>query len=67
MAASGEGSGGTDEEDGRSTSGGTYCRLLSVAYDDDGVTMPCRTRSRNVFIMNFVRVSGVTGSPCVVH
>src|SRR2546428_190922 len=29
--------------------------------------MPFRTRSRNVFIMNFVRVSGVTASPCVVH
>src|SRR5215468_9024091 len=29
--------------------------------------MPFRTRSRNVFIINFVRVSGVTGSPCVVH
>src|SRR5262249_18331184 len=41
--------------------------LQSIGYDDYGVTMPFRTRSRNVFIMNFVRVSGVTGSPCSVH
>lgn len=41
--------------------------MLSVGYDDYGLTMPFRTVSRNVFIMNFIRVSGVTASPCVVH
>src|SRR5262249_47735171 len=65
--AAGENYGSTKEKDSKNESVGIYRRILSVGYDDQGLTIPFRTRSRNVFIINFVRVSGVTGSPCVVH